>query len=330
MFENVSTEGGWSDTTVGVILLLIALFILCVCLVCIVKILHSLLRGQMAILIRKFVNANFPGCCGYFTGYLAILIGAGMTVLVQSSSIFTSSITPLVGMGVISLERMYPLTLGSNIGTTATGILAAFAQDEDRIKHALQIALCHLFFNISGILIFYPIPKFRPPINGAKFLGSQTAKYRWFALVYLLFLFFLIPAAGFGLSVVSWIALLAVFGPFMLLFIIVLIIKLIQNKRPSILPVKMRNWKWLPLALRSLEPYDRIFMKITGNCFLCRKCGCCKGVYFDSEPMDDPTDRIPGKQHNFASSDSHSKQLTVVSNSASGDKSLVPNFNTKL
>lgn len=39
-----------------------------------------------------------------------------MTILVQSSSIFTSTLTPLAGLGVISLERVYPLTLGSNIG----------------------------------------------------------------------------------------------------------------------------------------------------------------------------------------------------------------------
>lgn len=56
-----------------------------------------------------------------FIGYLAILIGCIMTILVQSSSIFTSALTPLAGIGVISLERIYPLTLGSNIGTTTTG-----------------------------------------------------------------------------------------------------------------------------------------------------------------------------------------------------------------
>lgn len=57
-----------------------------------------------------------------FIGYLAILIGCIMTILVQSSSIFTSALTPLAGIGVISLERIYPLTLGSNIGTTTTGM----------------------------------------------------------------------------------------------------------------------------------------------------------------------------------------------------------------
>ena len=285
MFEGVTREGSaeWSDTTVGIVLLVIALLILCACLVAIVKILHSLLRGQMAVVIRKFVNADFPGYCSYFTGYLAIFIGAGLTILVQSSSIFTSSVTPLVGMGVISLERMYPLTLGSNIGTTGTGILAAFAQDDERIKPALQIALCHLFFNISAILVFYPIPKFRPPIKVAKWLGCQTAKYRWFALAYLIVFFFLLPAAGFGLSLISWIALAAVFIPLFLLLIIILVIKLFQRKCPTVLPKQLRNWKWLPKILRSLEPYDRLFITLSCNCFCCRNCGCCQGVYMGKE-----------------------------------------------
>ncbi|KAL4238206.1 hypothetical protein ACF0H5_002918 [Mactra antiquata] len=284
LFESVSRNGGWSDAAVGAVLLAIALILLCTCLVLIVKLLHSLLRGQIAHVIRKFVNANFPGkVCGYFTGYLAIIIGAGLTILVQSSSIFTSSITPLVGMGVLSLDRMYPLTLGSNLGTTATSILAAFAQDGSTIPNALQIAFCHLFFNISGILLFYPIPLFRPPIKMSKFLGMQTAKYRWFALVYLLFAFFLLPAAVFGLSLASWIAVAAVMTPLAVLLILVLIIKLIQNKWPSCLPVKLRNWKWLPKPLRSLEPMDRALMGVTGNCYCCRKMGCFKELTTDTE-----------------------------------------------
>ena len=307
--------------------MLIALFILCFCLVCIVKILHSLLRGQMAIIIRKFVNADFPGKCGYFTGYLAILIGAGMTILVQSSSIFTSSITPLVGMGVISLERMYPLTLGSNIGTTATGILAAFAQDENRIKDSLQIALCHLLFNITGILIFYPIPQFRPAINGAKFLGCQTAKYRWFAVVYLIMLFFILPVGGFGLSVASWIAVLAVLGPIFLIFVIVMIIKFFQHKFPTCLPSGLRTWKWLPLPLRSLEPYDRALMKLTGNCYLCRLCGCCKAVYQEDTEAVDFEVSTKSIQEKSKDNGYHAKQPYAIQ---STDTFTVPAFNTKL
>ncbi|KAL4237755.1 hypothetical protein ACF0H5_002467 [Mactra antiquata] len=292
LFEKVSRDGGWSDDAVGAILLVIALVLLCSCLVAIVKLLHSLLKGQMAIVIRKFVNANFPGKCSYFTDYLAILIGAIMTVLVQSSSIFTSSLTPLVGIGVLTVERMYPLTLGANIGTTATGVLAAFAQDPSKLRNALQISLCHLFFNISGILIFFPLPFFRPPIPASKFLGTQTAKYRWFALLYLILAFFVLPAAGFGLSIISWIALAAVFIPIAAFVLIICIIKMMQRRCPNALPAKFRNWKWLPECLRSLAPFDRFLMKITGNCYCCRKVGCCKSLSASQEQDDsEPKDR---------------------------------------
>ena len=173
---------------------------------------------------------------------------------------------------------MYPLTLGSNIGTTGTGVLAAFAQDANTLENALQIALCHLFFNISGILLFFPLPFFRPPIPASKFLGNQTAKYRWFAMVYLILAFFVMPAAGFGLSAVSWIALAAVFIPIGLVFLMVFIVKLFQKKCPSCLPEKFRDWKWLPVWLRSLEPMDRGIKALTGNCYCCRKLNCCTGL----------------------------------------------------
>ena len=49
--------------------------------------------------------------------YLSMLFGIGLTIMVQSSSITTSTFTPLVGLDIISLEQMLPLTLGANIGT---------------------------------------------------------------------------------------------------------------------------------------------------------------------------------------------------------------------
>lgn len=231
----------------------------------IVKLLHSMLRGSIAKAIRKVVNEDFPGKCSYFTGYLAILIGAGLTMLVQSSSIFTSSITPLVGLGIISLERMYPLTLGSNIGITTTGMLAAIAQD-NQLKSSLQVAICHLFFNLTAILFFYPIPFMRFPIDLAKFLGSTTAKYRWFAVMYLIFMFFIFPAIVLGLSFASVIALIVVLVPIVLFIIVVAIIKVLQAKMPDKLPKKLQNWKFLPEWMRSLAPYDRVFRKLFSIC----------------------------------------------------------------
>ena len=261
----------WSDSTVGIVLLIVALVILCTCLVCIVKTLHSLLQGKLSMVIKKFVNAEFPGKCSYFTGYAAIVIGTGLTFLVQSSSIFTSALTPLVGIGIISIERMYPLTLGANIGTTTTSILAALAQNADDIPNSLQISMCHLFFNLTGILLYFPIPYTRFPIGMAKFLGNQTAKYRWFAAVYLIVFFFLLPLAVFGLSFISWIAMAAVLGPVLLLLITTTVINVLQNKAPKCLPSFLRDWYFLPEVLRSLKPFDRVITRFIDWWPCCKK-----------------------------------------------------------
>lgn len=262
-----------SDSTVGIILLVMALAILCVCLVCIVKTLHSVLRGRMAFIIKKAINADFPFPFAWLTGYVAILIGAGLTILVQSSSIFTSAITPLVGVGVVTIERTYPLTLGSNIGTTVTGMLAALASTGN-LYNALQIAICHLFFNISGILIWYPVPRMRKvPISMAKFLGNTISKYRWFSLFYLFLVFFLIPAVIFSLSLAGWYVLLAIGGPVCVIAILVIVINFMQSKKRDWLPLKLQTWDWLPLWMHSLDPLDRALVSLLSYMKAAVRCG---------------------------------------------------------
>jgi len=244
------------DSGAGALLLVISLLALCFCLVCIVKLLHSMVRGRIAIWIRGVVNMQFPGRAAWLTNYVAILFGAAMTILVQSSSIFTSTLTPLVGIGVITLERTYPLTLGSNIGTTCTGILAALSGSS--IGNALTVAFVHLLFNIFGILIWYPIPFLRKvPISLAKKMGMTTANYRWFPIVYLFMLFFILPAVVLALSMAGWPVLVGVGVPLLLFLFFILIVNKLQTTRPSCLPARLRSWSWLPIWLRSLEPYDR-------------------------------------------------------------------------
>ena len=237
----------------------------------------------MANLIKRIINANIP-YMPWLTGYLAMLFGAVITFVVQSSSVFTSTLTPLVGVGVISIERVYPLTLGSNIGTTTTSLLAALATDASKLQDTLQISLCHLFFNITGILLFYPVPFMRLPIPMAKFLGETTAKYRWFSIAYLISMFLILPAAVFGLSVAGEVALYCVLGPLIALAVFVAIVSVLQRKKPSFLPKFLRNWKFLPLCLRSLEPMDRLLSRLTccGSC-----CQCCRGPEeVQSTPLD--------------------------------------------
>ncbi|XP_044061378.1 sodium-dependent phosphate transport protein 2A isoform X4 [Siniperca chuatsi] len=135
----VSTE--LSDLTVGLILLAGSLAVLCTCLLLLVKLLNSLLKGQLAKVIHKVINTDLPYPFGWLAGFMAMFVGAGVTFVVQSSSVFTSAMTPLVGIGVISLERAYPLTLGSNIGTTATALLAALASPGNKLAAAIQAEL---------------------------------------------------------------------------------------------------------------------------------------------------------------------------------------------
>lgn len=276
---------GLGDSWVGLILLAISLVLLCTCLVLMVKVLHSMLRGQMASVIKRTLNSDFPGRLAFLTGYVAMFVGCGMTILVQSSSIFTSALTPLVGLGVISVERVYPLTLGSNLGTTTTGILASLAATGDELKHSIQIALCHMFFNLTGILLFYPIPFMRIPVSLAKKLGNITAKYRWFSVAYLVLLFFLLPGIVFSLSVAGSVVLMCFGIPIIVILAFAIVVNTMQHKCPSLLPSFLRTWDWLPSWLHSLKPWDRLIMSTQR--WLLQVCGCCRCCNCCQEPQQD-------------------------------------------
>ncbi|CAG5862189.1 unnamed protein product [Menidia menidia] len=264
------------DLAVGLILLALSLLVLCTCLILIVKLLNSMLKGQVAVVIKKVLNTDFPFPFTWVTGYIAILVGAGMTFIVQSSSVFTSAITPLVGIGVISLERAYPLTLGSNIGTTTTSILAAMASPGETLANSLQIALCHFFFNIMGILLWYPIPFMRVPIRLARGLGNRTAKYRWFAALYLILCFLVLPLGVFGLSLAGWQVLVGVGVPIIVLTVLIVVINVMQSRSPRFLPKVLRDWKFLPRPLRSMAPWDKAVTSMLGVCGSRCCCCCCR------------------------------------------------------
>lgn len=277
-------DAAMSEAGVGALLLVGSLAVMIACLVALVKILNSLLHGPMRLIVRKHINADFPGRLAFLTSYVAMLAGAGITVLVQSSSVFTSTLTPLVGLGIVTVERVYPLTLGSNIGTTVTGILAALTADATMIRYTLQIALCHLFFNISGILIWFPVPFMRRvPTGLAKQLGNTTAKYRWFAVVYLLAMFLILPMIVFALSLAGLYVLIGIGLPLLILLAFVVVVNVLQAKRPQWLhPAQLRTWDFLPMPLHSLAPYDRVVTSCLNSAAILRcKAGiqsikCCR------------------------------------------------------
>lgn len=120
--------------------------------------------------------------------------GAAITVLVQSSSTTTALIVPLAGTGVFTLRQIYPFTLGANIGTTITALLAATAIHGPMAVTALTIALVHLFFNLFAIALIYGIPFTRNiPVLMAETLAKLAQRNKLYVIAYILGVFFLIP-----------------------------------------------------------------------------------------------------------------------------------------
>ena len=125
-----------------------------------------------------------------------IFSGTLVTVLVQSSSTTTSIIVPLAGSGVIGLRHVYPFTLGANIGTTVTSLLAATAITGATHAVAHQIALAHFLYNLLGVIVIYSIPWLRRiPMAGAEWIARLGSERKGLAVAYILSVFFGIPGA---------------------------------------------------------------------------------------------------------------------------------------
>lgn len=161
---------------VAVILALIMMF---VALRYIVKVMKTLVLSRVEKFFQRYV---------FRTPILSFLLGVVITVLVQSSSITTSIIVPLLGAGVLNVVQIYPYLLGANIGTTITAFLASFVTGS---ADAVAVAFAHLVFNIFGIAIFWPLK--RIPIFLAETLGKFAAKSKLVPIAYIIVVFFLIP-----------------------------------------------------------------------------------------------------------------------------------------
>jgi len=122
------------------------------------------------------------------TPLIGLFFATVVTAIVQSSSVTTSLIVPLAGAGLLKLEQVFPYTLGANVGTTITAIMASLVTED---KTAVAVAFAHLVFNIYGIIIFLPL-KFIP-ISISKGLANLAMKNRAFPIIFVLFTFIIIP-----------------------------------------------------------------------------------------------------------------------------------------
>ena len=90
---------------------------------------------NMKTLIAERVERSMNAILGRGGGFVAIIIGLLITIAVQSSSITTSILIPMSAAGVIKLRNAYPVTLGANVGTTITALLAALGSEPSRGAH---------------------------------------------------------------------------------------------------------------------------------------------------------------------------------------------------
>jgi len=163
-------------------LLILALVVMFISLRYLVKTLRGLVLARVESLFDQVLFKNAAR---------AMMFGMVLTVFVQSSSITTSLAVPLAGAGILTLAQVFPYTLGANVGTTITAMLAALVVGE---VSALTVAFAHLLFNITGIALVWPLPSVRNiPMALARRFSSVACRNRWLPVAYILVAFYLLP-----------------------------------------------------------------------------------------------------------------------------------------
>ncbi len=171
----------------AIVLILVSGALIYLALVLVVRVMRSAMEQRVESFVTRALGRSV---------LLSMLIGAIATVMVQSSSITTALLVPLAGAGLITLRQAFPITVGANIGTTVTALLASLAASGPNALAGLTIAVVHLLFNASGALLILPVPFMqRIPLAAAQALANVAARSRRWAVVYVLGLFYLLPAS---------------------------------------------------------------------------------------------------------------------------------------
>ncbi len=146
-----------------------------------VKLLRSLVLEKIEAFFDQYIFKTILRAVGF---------GVLITIMVQSSSITTSLVVPLAGAGVLTLRQIFPFTLGANIGTTITALMASLTGTVS----ALIAAISHLLFNIVGILIIYGLPFLREiPIYCAENIAEKAVENKLIPVLYLVSIFVIVP-----------------------------------------------------------------------------------------------------------------------------------------
>ncbi len=170
----------------GVVLIIFGALMLFMCLKIIVSSMRLFMMEFCQTMVNKYLFRGPP---------YSFALGLGLTATVQSSSITTSLLVPLQGAGILKIDKLLPFTIGANIGTTVTAIMAAMATGNGA---AISLAFAHLSFNLLGGIIIYGIRPLRnlPPMLGKR-AGDFAAdsKYGFVVMVggYVVGMIYLMP-----------------------------------------------------------------------------------------------------------------------------------------
>ncbi len=165
-----------------VLLLIVAVVLTFAMLAGIVKLLRSMVLEKVEAFFDQHLFRTIPR---------ALIFGLLLTATVQSSSITTSLVIPLVGAGLLTIHQVLPYTMGANVGTTITAMLAALSTTN---LAALSVAFAHLLFNISGIVMILPFKRMRQiPISLAERLADMSSRNRLIPFIVVGLVFFVIP-----------------------------------------------------------------------------------------------------------------------------------------
>lgn len=184
--KNLLEGWGAGSTVEGVLLLVMGLGLIFLALAFITRNMRLVMAGRIERSLNTVLDRG--------AGIGAMALGMVLTVMVQSSSITTSILIPMVAAGVLTLRNAFPVTLGANVGTTVTALLASVAAER---PEGLTIALVHTLFNVFGILLFYPVPFMRAiPLRLATGLATLAQRRKRWVAVYVIGGFIVVPLVG--------------------------------------------------------------------------------------------------------------------------------------
>ena len=103
---------------------------------------------------------------------VGVLVGAGVTALLQSSSASVGILQALAGSGVISLEASLFILFGQNIGTCITAMMASVGTSHT----AKRAAVVHLLFNVLGTVMFVIIALALPFADWIRALAGDNLR----------------------------------------------------------------------------------------------------------------------------------------------------------